>query len=72
MKKSPEDSLWDAIQVADYLGVSARTVHAYRRRHGLPTITFGAKNRTLRFDPAEVKAWARNRSCGGRDDESDS
>lgn len=61
---APEDELWSASQVADYLGLAYRTVReTYIHRPGFPQpVAFpndtGAKPE-LRWLAIEVKAWVK-------------
>lgn len=52
------DALWDMEAVAEYLGVSPRTVQRHVKESGLPCRRVG---RFARFIPAEVEAWVQDR-----------
>jgi len=56
--------LWGVDDVAEYCGVSERTVRSWLQHRGLPAIRIG---RVLRFEPASVRAWLaeRERREGG-------
>lgn len=49
------EKLWTVADVADYLGVSERTVRTWQRTRRLPCVRIGG---TIRFTPCEVVAWA--------------
>lgn len=51
----PEERLWEADDLARYLGCSVREVRNLRCA-GLPTIKF---RHLIRFEPEVVKAWLR-------------
>jgi predicted DNA-binding transcriptional regulator AlpA len=60
----PEGGLWTAVEVADFLSVSADWVwKQVRLNSGFPFIRLG--NRNVRFDPAKVRAWVEAQSSGG-------
>ena len=49
------ESLWSVADVAEYLGVTERTVRTWQRRHRLPYLKIGG---TVRFRPMDVVGWA--------------
>lgn len=51
----PPDPLWTVTEVAEYLGVTARTVRTWQYSHRLPHLRIGG---TIRFRPDDVVAWA--------------
>lgn len=51
----PDESLWTAGDVADFLSISERTVRAWQLDHKLPHLKIGG---TVRFVPSEVRTWA--------------
>lgn len=54
--KPAVDSRWTVAQVAEFLGVSAKTVWRWHEAGRMPA---GKKlpGRSVRWDPAKVKAW---------------
>lgn len=53
-------SYWTETQLAKFLQVSPRTLQAWRYRGG-DTPPFVKVGRAVRYEPAAVKAWARER-----------
>lgn len=55
------DRLWSVSETADYLQLPIATLYAYssRREGGPPSYRIG---RWLRYDPDEVRGWARSQS----------
>ncbi len=51
----PPEKLWTVADVADYLGVTERTVRTWQYSLRLPHLKIGG---TVRFRPAEIVAWA--------------
>lgn len=53
------NKLWDANQVAEFLGLAVQTVYTLSMRHQLPTIklTGGA----LRFDPEDIEEFVKKK-----------
>lgn len=50
------DRLWTIDDVSDFLGVPVQTLYRWRHRsEGPPCMRLG---KHLRFDPADVRAWA--------------
>lgn len=66
----PTPALLDVRAAAAFLTISESTVERLVRREGLPYLDLSARvpgrraRRLLRFDPAAVLAWARNRANG--------
>lgn len=55
------DRLWSVDDVARYLGVPVETLYQWRKRkYGPPG---GRVGRHLRYDPADVRAWFRQRAA---------
>lgn len=51
----PNERLWSAQEVADYLGVPLRSLYDWRLRgYGPPSKKVG---RYLRYDPAALRRW---------------
>jgi len=59
---SPEDTLWTVKDVAAYLAVSRSWIYQRTAAGTFPHLNVGG---LLRFDPAEVKAWARGQQAPG-------
>lgn len=55
MTPMPPEKLWTVADVADYFGVSERTVRNWQRTLRLPLLCIGG---TIRFRPNEVLDWA--------------
>ena len=53
--------LIDAHALAPILGISTKLIYALASRGEIPHYRMG---RVVRFSPAEVAAWLRERSCG--------
>lgn len=54
------EHLWSIDDVADYLGMSVKTLYGWRcRRYGPPSYRLGNK---LRYRPAEVAEWLDSRT----------
>jgi excisionase family DNA binding protein len=54
------EALWTIEQAAEYLGIPVGTLYQWRhRRTGPPAMKIG---RHLRYDPAEVYAWAKGQA----------
>lgn len=51
----PPERLWTVAVVAEYLGVTERTVRSWQRIRGLPHLVIGG---SVRFRRADVEAWA--------------
>jgi excisionase family DNA binding protein len=51
----PDEALWTASDVAEFLAISERTVRAWQLDHKLPFLKIGG---TVRFVPSEVRDWA--------------
>jgi excisionase family DNA binding protein len=57
----PTDPWWTPAEVAAYLRVPVETLYTWRKRHvGPPAARVG---RHLRYDPAVVRAWLRQRQA---------
>jgi excisionase family DNA binding protein len=57
MAPTMQDSFWTVGEVAAYLRLSVETLYAWRKRkYGPPAARMG---RHLRYDPADVRAWAK-------------
>ncbi len=56
------DGLWDISRVAEYLGVSERTVYNKVRSGDLPAVKVG---RLWRVRPQDIEAWLARRSSAG-------
>ncbi len=55
------DRLWSVDDVSAFLGVPVETLYQWRkRRYGPPAARVG---RYLRYDPADVRAWVRERAA---------
>jgi len=53
------DELWSITRTSQYLGVPVGTLYQWRHRHiGPPACKIG---RHLRYEPAAVRAWVRER-----------
>jgi excisionase family DNA binding protein len=50
----PPEKLWTVADVADYLGVTARTVRNWQQCNRLPYLKIGG---TVRFRHSDVIAW---------------
>lgn len=48
------EALWTVAQVADYLGVTTRTVRTWQLHLRLPHLKIGG---TVRYHPDEVRRW---------------
>jgi len=57
-----EHALWDVRDVARFLKMSASWVYHASERGEIPHVRIGA---SLRFEPAAVREWLRNRSRRG-------
>ncbi|GAB3823849.1 helix-turn-helix transcriptional regulator [Dactylosporangium cerinum] len=58
---SPEDRLWHVQDVSAFLGVPVETLYRWRKYGSGPP---GARvGRFLRYDPAKVRAWVRDREA---------
>jgi excisionase family DNA binding protein len=53
-----DEDLWVVERVARFLGMSIHWVYRAAERGEIPYLKIGSR---LRFDPATVKAWARQR-----------
>ncbi|HSH59106.1 MAG TPA: helix-turn-helix domain-containing protein [Acidimicrobiales bacterium] len=51
----PDEPLWTASDVAEFLSISERTVRAWQLDHKLPYLKIGG---TVRFIPEEIRTWA--------------
>jgi excisionase family DNA binding protein len=51
----PPERLWTVADVAEYLGVTERTVRTWQYRLRLPHLKIGG---TVRFRPVAILAWA--------------
>ena len=61
MTLSTADALWSVQRTSQYLGIPVGTLYQWRhRRVGPPACKIG---RHLRYDPAEVYAWVRERAA---------
>lgn len=60
MDDDGKDRLWDAGDVARYLGVDKDTVYRWAKQERLPRIKVG---RLTRFDPDSVRQWAADREA---------
>jgi excisionase family DNA binding protein len=58
MTPMPPEKLWTVTDVAEYLGVTERTVRTWQRTRRLPYIRIGG---TIRFSQREVEAWVAGR-----------
>lgn len=56
----PPEKLWTVADVADYLGVTERTVRTWQQTHRLPFLKIGG---TVRFRPDDVTTWAHRFEC---------
>ena len=56
-----DDDLWNVARAAKYLGKSLCWVYRAVERGELPVLRIGA---SLRFDPAEIRAWAKRQKAG--------
>lgn len=56
MEAEAYERLWDASEVADYLGVSRSWVYERANAGDLPVLRVGG---LLRFEPAAIRAYAR-------------
>lgn len=61
--RSIDRQLWNAAQVAEYLGVSTSWVYHRSAEGSIPCVRVG---HALRFDPAALAAWTRGERRGGR------
>lgn len=60
---STHESLWTVDDIADYLGVARSSVNRWREHPEFPTpIRLSA--RAIRWEPDEVRAWARSQREG--------
>lgn len=57
------ESLWTVAEVADYLGIAATTVYAYRRDGRLPEATM--VGRTPTWTPEQIIEWSKTRPGQG-------
>ena len=48
------EKLWTVAEVAEFLGVTERTVRTWQRSHRLPFLKIGG---TVRFRPGDVWDW---------------
>ena len=55
------DDLWNVRRIAAFLGVHVKTVHRWRRSHGLPCVVIGSR---VRFRPSDVTKWVSARKEG--------
>lgn len=55
------ETLWTVKQVAEYLGVTQRTVYALLRRRKLPALKVGGG---WRFKPRELQEWLERQRVG--------
>lgn len=53
--------LWNVARTAMFLGVHPKTVHRWRRSHGLPCVVIGSR---VRFRPSDVTKWVSARKEG--------
>ena len=61
MTNPSADNLWSIERTSEYLGVPVGTLYQWRhRRTGPPALKIG---RHLRYDPAEVHAWAKGQAA---------
>jgi len=61
MSATTIESLWDIEDVAAYLRVPVETLYRWRKqRSGPPAARVG---RHLRYDPADVRAWLKERAA---------
>ena len=51
--------LWDKRRVAEYLGISTKSVERAVRDQGLPALRVTA--RCIRFDPTQVENWLKRK-----------
>jgi len=61
---TPPPALWDTKDLAEFLGVSVRTIEAWRLKGAGPEAMRIGKH--LRWDPAVVMTWARGQSDSRR------
>lgn len=59
--KGPSEPFWKAKDVAEFLSVSEKWVYKHAAAGTLPNSRFGSN---LRFDPAEIRAYAERCSRG--------
>lgn len=50
----PPERLWTVADVAEYLGVTERTVRTWQHSQRLPYLKIGG---TVRFRPSDVRTW---------------
>lgn len=55
------EALWNVRRTAAFLGVHPKTVHRWRRSHGLPCVVIGSR---VRFRPSDVTKWVSARKEG--------
>ena len=51
------EGLWNSQQTADFLGKTKKALYLMVYRGQLPVIKMGTNNSSLRFDPAEIRAY---------------
>lgn len=51
----PPEKLWTVADVAEYLGVTERTIRTWQQTHKLPYLKIGG---TVRFRRIDVERWA--------------
>lgn len=60
----PPEKLWTVADVAEYLGVTERTVRTWQQSHRLPFLKIGG---TVRFRPTDVRSWIDRFEEGGEE-----
>jgi excisionase family DNA binding protein len=58
------DKLWNAGEVAEYLGVSRKYVEKLTRAGTIPTVPLGPRNK--RYRPERIRAWLEAIEKGGK------
>lgn len=58
--KAPSEKLWTQAELAEHLDVSERTVEDWRYKGDGPPVVHAG--RSIRYVPADVRAWLRRRS----------
>jgi len=60
----PPERLWTVADVAEYLGVTERTVRTWQHSQRLPYLKIGG---TVRFRPTDVRTWIDRFEEGGEE-----
>ena len=56
-QSNEKKGLWTSAQTAEYLGKSRKALYLMVYRGQIPCVKFGTNNSSLRFDPAEIRAY---------------